>query len=52
VIALPNPDAEALIAQVDPRYWLMPWSRIQLGGFQRGEQFCAQGLLQDLCSER
>jgi hypothetical protein len=51
VIVLSNPEAEGLMAAVDPRYWLIPWGRIQPASFSRGEQLCARGLLKELCGE-
>ncbi|MEB3323033.1 MAG: hypothetical protein VKI81_09450 [Synechococcaceae cyanobacterium] len=52
VISLPNRDDEALLAEVDPRHWLIPWRDFAAGGISRGEQLCATGALEELCDGR
>lgn len=49
VLSLPNPDAAALLKEVDPKYWLVPWKDISQGRLERGEDLCGFPVLQELC---
>ena len=49
VLSLPNPDAAALLKDVDPKYWLVPWEDMAQGRLERGEDLCRFPVLQELC---
>ena len=49
VIALPNPVAADVLADVDPRHWIVPWTDLLQGRIRTGAQFCTEQRLQVLC---
>ena len=49
VLTRPNPDAIALLNNVDPKFWLMPWSDFAQGRLERGKDLCHFAVLQELC---
>lgn len=49
VIALPNPVAADVLADVDPRHWIVPWTDLLQGRIRSGAQFCTEQRLQVLC---
>ena len=49
VIALPNPVAADVLADVDPRHWIVPWNDLLQGRIRSGAQFCTEPRLKALC---
>jgi hypothetical protein len=49
VIALPNPVAADVLADVDPRHWIVPWNDLLQGQIRSGAQFCTEPRLKVLC---
>lgn len=50
VLALPNPVAADVLADVDPRHWIVPWNDLLQGRIRSGAQFCTdEPRLKALC---
>ena len=49
VLVLPNPVASAVLADVDPKHWIVPWGDLLQGRVSSGSQLCETASLRVLC---
>lgn len=49
IVVLPNPMAAAVFAEVDPRYWIVPWGDLLKGNVVTGSELCQSPGFRKLC---
>ena len=49
VLVLRNPEAQEVLAGVDPRHWIIPWSDLLGGRISKGAALCEIAELRSLC---
>ena len=52
VLVLSNHEAQDVLADVDPRHWLIPWKDLLQGRIAKGAALCEIVELKQLCSSR
>ena len=50
VLVLPNPVAASVLADVDPKHWIVPWGELLQGTISSGSELCATPSLRVLCA--
>ena len=50
IIILPNPNAHAALADVNPKHWIVPWGELLNGSIKEGEMLCDFAEFRKLCS--